>query len=247
MKEGLNIEHISKFYKGRALIRDISLTLKQGEIVGLFGPNGAGKTTCFSAIAGLLFPDHGKIYLDDKDITKLPMFMRARSKICYLPQETSIFKNLTVEENILLLLEIIEKSSELREKMLEQLLSEFSITHLRYTPASALSGGERRRVEIARIIGLYPKYILLDEPLAGIDPIAIHDLKLLIKSLKEKNIGILITDHNIKEMLEIVDRIYIIYDGKVLISGTPETIINNEMVREVYLGSNFNFNSSLSS
>lgn len=239
MKEGLVIEHISKFSRNRALVRDISLTLEKGQIVGLFGPNGAGKTTCFSIISGLIFPDHGKIYLDGKDITKFPMYMRARLKMCYLPQETSIFKNLNVEENIMLLLEIIEKSPDIREKKLEQLLSEFSITHLRYSSAMALSGGERRRVEIARIIGLNPKYLLLDEPLAGIDPIAIHDIKILIKSLKDKNLGVLITDHNVKEMLDIVDKIYIIYDGKILVEGTPSTIINNDMVREVYLGSNF--------
>lgn len=237
--EGLYIEHVSKIYNKRPVVRDVSLNLKRGEIVGLLGPNGAGKTTCFSLIAGLITPNSGELFIDKYNITSLPMFMRSRFGISYLPQESSIFRGLTVEENILAVLEIVEFHKEKLEKKLEELLAEFSITHLRYTPAIALSGGERRRLEIARCLATEPKYILLDEPLAGIDPVAIDDIKELVIHLKQRNIGVLITDHNVRETLNMVDRAYIIYDGKVLKEGTSDEIISNAEVQQVYLGSSF--------
>ncbi len=236
----LEIKEIGKKYGNRLVVRKASLTLKKGEVVGLLGPNGAGKTTCFYIVSGLIKPDYGRVILDGHDITKLPMYRRAQLGIGYLPQESSVFRGLTVAQNIMAILEAIEPIQDEREKRLEELLAEFSITHLQNVVAVNLSGGERRRLEIARAIAAKPEYILLDEPLAGIDPIAIADIKELVHHLKDKNIGVLITDHNVRETLDIVDRTYIIYDGEVLIEGTKEEIISHEVVRKVYLGDRFN-------
>lgn len=235
----LEVTEIGKKYDKRVVLRKASLKLSKGEVVGLLGPNGAGKTTCFYIISGLIKPDYGTISLGGADITALPMYKRAQLGIGYLPQESSVFRGLTVAENIMAILEVTEPVQLEREKQLEELMAEFSITHLRNVLSVNLSGGERRRLEIARAIAARPEYILLDEPLAGIDPIAISDIKNLIYHLKDKNIGVLITDHNVREMLDIVDRTYIIYDGEVLIEGTKEEIINHEIVRKVYLGENF--------
>lgn len=236
----LEVKEIGKKYGERLVLRRTSLYLKRGEIVGLLGPNGAGKTTCFYIISGLVKPDFGSIFLDGQDITSFPMYRRAELGIGYLPQESSVFRGLTVAENIMAILEVVEPNNEERDKLLEELLAEFSITHLKNVMAINLSGGERRRVEIARAIAVKPEYVLFDEPLAGIDPIAIADIRELIYHLKEKNIGVLITDHNVRETLGIVDRTYIIYDGEVLIEGNKEEIINHEVVRRVYLGDSFN-------
>lgn len=236
----LEVKEIGKKYGDRLVLRSISLNLKRGEVVGLLGPNGAGKTTCFYVISGLIKPDFGSIYLDGQDITSFPMYRRAELGIGYLPQESSVFRGLTVAENIMAILEIVENDRVERDKRLEELLAEFSITHLKNVMAINLSGGERRRVEIARAIATKPDYVLFDEPLAGIDPIAIADIRELIYHLKEKNIGVLITDHNVRETLSIVDRTYIIYDGEVLIEGNKEEIINHDVVRRVYLGDSFN-------
>ena len=238
--KGLSVENLGKQYGGRPVIRGVSLTTQRGEVVGLLGPNGAGKTTCFYIITGLIRPDYGSILLDGQDITDLPMYRRARLGLGYLPQEASIFRGLTVENNIRAVLEVVEESRERREALLESLLGEFSITHLRRTPSLALSGGERRRVEIARTLASRPHFILLDEPLAGIDPIAVNDIRDLIRHLKERGIGVLITDHNVRDTLDIVDRAYILHDGMVLMSGTPSDIVGNEDVRRVYLGDRFN-------
>lgn len=235
----LSIENIRKSYKKRPVLRDISLQLSQGEAVGLLGPNGAGKTTCFYIITGLIKPDSGQIMLNDELITHYPMYARARLGIGYLPQEASIFRGMSVEDNVLSVLELIEKDAEARRKKLDSLLAEFSITHLRKAPAIALSGGERRRVEIARALAANPKFILLDEPLAGIDPIAVAEIRDLVSHLKDRGIGVLITDHNVRETLEIVDRAYIIHDGYVLMEGTPQEIVGSEEVRRVYLGEKF--------
>ncbi|MES2214902.1 MAG: LPS export ABC transporter ATP-binding protein [Pseudomonadota bacterium] len=236
---GLSVEQFSKTYGNRAVLRGISLTLKQSEVVGLLGPNGAGKTTCFSMIAGLTKIDSGRLFLNGYDITDLPMYRRARLGIGYLPQESSIFRGLSVKDNIMAILEVVYKDEEGREKRLEELLSEFSISHLKYVPALALSGGERRRLEIARTLASNPSFILLDEPFAGIDPVAVVDLKKLITHLRDKNIGVLITDHNAREMLDIVDRAYIIYDGLVLMEGTAKEVVHSTEVRDVYLGQSF--------
>ena len=238
--EYLSVSNIGKSYAKRPVVRDVSITLKRGEAVGLLGPNGAGKTTCFYMISGLVTPDYGTIQLGDYDITKLPMYRRARLGVGYLPQESSIFKGMNVEQNILSILEVSEEDGERRHLMLEILLAEFSITHLRYAPAIALSGGERRRVEIARSLAAKPSFMLLDEPLAGIDPISVSDIRNVVSHLKDRGIGVLITDHNVRETLEIVDRAYIIHDGMVLMEGTPAEIVANEDVRRVYLGENFN-------
>ncbi len=235
----LEVKNIGKKYGNRLVLRKASLHLNKREVVGLLGPNGAGKTTCFYIVSGLIKPDYGNIVLNGEDITELPMYRRAQMGIGYLPQESSIFRGLTVEDNILAILEVVEPIASEREKRLDELLAEFSISHLRNVLAINLSGGERRRVEIARALAANPQYILLDEPLAGIDPIAIADIKELIHHLKDKNIGVLITDHNVRETLGIVDRTYIIYDGEVLIEGTKEEIINHELVRKVYLGEEF--------
>jgi lipopolysaccharide export system ATP-binding protein len=238
---GLVATRLAKHYQKRPVLRDVSLRLERGEAVGLLGPNGAGKTTCFYMISGLIRPDSGTITLDDHDITYLPMYRRARLGIGYLPQEMSIFRGMTVEQNILAVLQAIEQDSTRREQQLESLLAEFSITHLRYSPATALSGGERRRVEIARALAAQPEFILLDEPLAGIDPIAINDIRNLILHLKKRGIGVLITDHNVRDTLDLVDRAYILHGGQVLMEGKPEDIVGNQDVRRVYLGEKFKF------
>ena len=237
--KGIVVQHLSKRYKKRPVIRDFSLKLQRGEAVGLLGPNGAGKTTSFYMIMGLIFPDSGSITLDGDDITRLPMYRRAQLGIGYLPQEASIFRGLSVEQNIRAVLQVVEKEHMKRERMLQSLMAEFSITHLRKAPALALSGGERRRVEIARALAAKPQFILLDEPLAGIDPIAIKEIRDLIKHLKDRGIGVLITDHNVRDTLDIVDRAYILHGGEVLMEGTPDEIVGNEDVRRVYLGDRF--------
>jgi lipopolysaccharide export system ATP-binding protein len=221
------------------VVRDVSLSLSRGEAVGLLGPNGAGKTTCFYMITGLIRADSGRITLDGHDITNLPMYRRARLGIGYLPQEASIFRGMSVEQNIRAVLEVVESDRDKREAMLDALLAEFSIDHLRRTPALALSGGERRRTEIARALASQPDFVLLDEPLAGIDPIAVSDIRDLVKHLKDRGIGVLITDHNVRETLDIVDRAYILHDGVVLMHGTPREIVSHQDVRRVYLGDRF--------
>jgi len=236
---GLNIESLRKSYRKRLVIRDVSMQLHRGEVVALLGPNGSGKTTCFYSIAGLVTPEGGKVIVDGRDVTRLPMYRRARLGIGYLPQENSIFRGMTVENNILAVLELSEPDRKRRNGRLEELLNEFSIDHLRRAPALSLSGGERRRVEIARCLAADPKYLLLDEPFAGVDPIAVHEIRTLVSALKKRGLGILITDHNVRETLEIVDRAYILHDGKVLMSGTTEEIIKDENVKRVYLGENF--------
>lgn len=237
--KGLTIQHLSKSYKKRPVLRDVSLSIQRGEAVALLGPNGAGKTTCFYMVTGLIAADGGYIMLDGQDITNLPMYRRSRLGIGYLPQESSIFRGLTVEENLKAVIESQDLNTEDQAELLEDLLIEFGIQHLRRTPALALSGGERRRVEIARALAARPRFILLDEPLAGIDPIAVNDIRNLIKHLKDRGIGVLITDHNVRDCLGIVDRAYILHDGKVLMSGAPEEIVNHEDVRRVYLGEGF--------
>jgi len=236
---GLVATNLGKRFRKRPVIRGVSLQVRQGEAVGLLGPNGAGKTTCFYIITGLLTPDAGSISLDGHDITELPMYRRARLGVGYLPQEASIFRGLSVEQNIRAVLEVIEPERDRREAMLDDLLAEFSISHLRRTPALALSGGERRRVEIARALASQPHFMLLDEPLAGIDPIAVSDIRDLVKHLKDRGIGVLITDHNVRETLDIVDRAYILHEGSVLMSGDPSEIVSHSDVRRVYLGERF--------
>ncbi len=236
---GLEASDLGKRFKKRPVLRGVSLRLDRGEAVGLLGPNGAGKTTCFYILSGLIRPDAGLISLDGHDITDLPMYRRARLGIGYLPQEASIFRGMTVENNIRAVLQVAEDARDLRESRLESLLAEFSIGHLRRTPALALSGGERRRVEIARALATAPRLILLDEPFAGIDPIAVNDIRDLVSHLKDRGIGVLITDHNVRETLEIVDRAYILHDGGVLMDGTPLEIVAHEEVRRVYLGERF--------
>ena len=237
--QGLVVEHLVKRYKRRPVLRDVSLNVRRGEAVGLLGPNGAGKTTCFYIVTGLIDADGGSISLDGKDITNLPMYRRARMGISYLPQESSIFRGLNVEDNIRSVLQVVEEDPHRREHMLEELLAEFSISHLRLTPSVALSGGERRRVEIARALATHPHFILLDEPLAGIDPIAVGDIRDLVKHLKTRNIGVLITDHNVRDTLDIVDRAYILHGGQVLMEGKPSDIVAHKDVRRVYLGEKF--------
>ena len=237
--QGLVISNIGKSFKKRPVLRDVSVELHRGEIIGLLGPNGAGKTTCFYIITGLITPDYGLISLDGADITQLPMYRRSRLGIGYLPQEASIFRGLTVENNIRAVLEVVESDRDQREAMLDALLAEFSISHLRRTPAVALSGGERRRVEIARALASQPAFMLLDEPLAGIDPIAVHDIRELVYHLKDRGIGVLITDHNVRETLDMVERAYILHDGMVLMQGAPDEIVDHDEVRRVYLGERF--------
>ncbi len=239
-RRGLRVEAIGKRFKKRPVVSDMSIEIKRGEVVGLLGPNGAGKTTCFYMITGLIQPDYGKVVLDGEDITHLPMYRRARMGIGYLPQEASIFRGLTVEDNIRAILEVVEPKRSERENMLEALLAEFSITHIRRTPALALSGGERRRVEIARALASNPHFVLLDEPFAGIDPIAVGDIRDLVNHLKDRGIGVLITDHNVRETLDVIDRAYIIHNGMLLMEGAPSDIVGNEEVRRVYLGDHFN-------
>jgi lipopolysaccharide export system ATP-binding protein len=236
---GLMVSSIRKSYKKRVVIRDVSLTMQQGEVVALLGPNGSGKTTTFYAIAGLVQPEGGRVVIDGRDATTLPMYRRAKLGIGYLPQEMSIFRGMSVEDNIMSILDIAEKDRHRRRERLETLLAEFSIEHLRRVHALALSGGERRRVEIARCLAANPKYLLLDEPFAGVDPISVGDIRRLVADLKTRGIGVLITDHNVRETLEIVDRAYILHDGQVLMSGSPSEVVENENVRRVYLGDNF--------
>lgn len=235
-------DHLTKAYKKRTILNGVSVSVKQGEIVGLLGPNGAGKTTCFYILCGLIKPDGGKVVLNTQNITPFPMYRRAKLGIGYLPQEASIFRGLSVEDNINVALENTELSAEKRKKALDSLLAEFSITHLRHTPSLALSGGERRRVEIARALATSPQFILFDEPLAGIDPIAVQDIRTLILHLKERGIGILITDHNVRETLDLVDRAYILSEGKILTEGTPSQVINHKEAKRVYLGESFKIN-----
>tara|TARA_Y100000389_G_scaffold38523_1_gene32896 strand:+ start:3247 stop:3966 length:720 start_codon:yes stop_codon:yes gene_type:complete len=235
----LTIKNIEKNYGKKSVIKNISLEIKQGQVIGLLGPNGAGKTTCFYIIVGLVAVDSGNIFLDGVDITKMAMHVRSKFGIGYLPQESSIFKKMNVEDNIMAILEINEPDLDVRKKRLEELLEEFSITHIRKSHALSLSGGERRRVEIARSLATNPDFILLDEPFAGVDPIAVKDIMNMVSKLKNKNIGILITDHNVQETLRIVDKAYIVYDGKILTSGTKKEIISNKEVKRVYLGDNF--------
>jgi lipopolysaccharide export system ATP-binding protein len=237
--EGLMARGVGKVYKKRPVVRNVSVSVRRGEAVGLLGPNGAGKTTTFYMIVGLVRPDTGSISLDNHDITALPMYRRARLGIGYLPQEASVFRGLNVEQNVMAALEVAEADPDRREQMLDELLGEFGIGHLRRTPALALSGGERRRVEIARALATQPSYILLDEPLAGIDPIAVGEIRDLVAHLKDRGIGVLITDHNVRETLEIIDRAYIMHDGQLLMEGTPEEVVANEDVRRVYLGERF--------
>ncbi len=236
---GLKVENLRKSYRKRVIIRDFSMELNRGEVVALLGPNGSGKTTTFYAVAGLIMPEGGTVTIDGRDATRLPMYRRAKLGIGYLPQEMSIFRGLNVEDNIMAILDITEKDRHKRRERLEELLTEFSIEHLRRVPALALSGGERRRVEIARCLAANPKYLLLDEPFAGVDPISVGDIRHLVADLKKRGIGVLITDHNVRETLEIVDRAYILHDGKVLMSGVPSEVVENENVRRVYLGDNF--------
>ncbi|MDX1924101.1 MAG: LPS export ABC transporter ATP-binding protein [Rickettsiaceae bacterium] len=235
----LKAANLNKSFNKRKVVHDISIEVETGEAVALLGPNGAGKTTCFSMISGLISADSGNLFIEDTEITHLPIHKRARYGLGYLPQESSIFKGLNVQDNILAILEFIEKDKEIVKKRLEELLGDFGISHLKYADSASLSGGERRRVEIARALAMNPKFILLDEPLAGIDPIAINDIKNLIKSLKEKKLGILITDHNVRETLDIVDRAYVIFDGKIIFSGSPKEILKSAIVRKVYLGDSF--------
>ncbi len=237
--DGLTATSVGKTYRKRPVVRNVSLTLRRGEAVGLLGPNGAGKTTTFYMIVGLVRPDTGAITLDGHDITGLPMYRRARLGIGYLPQEASVFRGLNVEQNIMAALEVVEPERDRRDQILDELLGEFGIRHLRRTPSLALSGGERRRVEIARALASQPSYILLDEPLAGIDPIAVGEIRDLVSHLKDRGIGVLITDHNVRETLEIIDRAYIMHEGRVLMEGTPEEVVADQDVRRFYLGERF--------
>jgi lipopolysaccharide export system ATP-binding protein len=236
---GLQVQKIGKRFKKRPVLRDVSMHLNRGEVVGLLGPNGAGKTTCFYIVTGLIAPDYGSIALDGHEVTNLPMYRRARLGVGYLPQEASIFRGMTVENNIRAVLEVTDDNLARREARLEELLAEFSVSHLRRTPALALSGGERRRVEIARALASDPSFMLLDEPFAGIDPIAVDDIRNLVAHLKDRGIGVLITDHNVRETLDIVDRAYILHDGAVLMEGAPSEIVAHKDVRRVYLGERF--------
>jgi lipopolysaccharide export system ATP-binding protein len=237
--QGLVVDRLRKSYRKRPVIRDVSLRLARGEVVALLGPNGSGKTTSFYCIAGLITPDGGTVTIDGQDVTLFPMYRRARAGIGYLPQEMSIFRGLSVEDNILAILEIVEPNRKVRQDRLEELLSEFSIGHLRRAPALSLSGGERRRAEIARCLASNPRYVLLDEPFAGVDPIAVGDIRHLVQDLKTRGIGVLITDHNVRETLDIVDRAYILHEGTIIKSGTPDEVVRDETVRRVYLGQSF--------
>lgn len=235
----LYTEHIRKTYKGRPVVNGVSVEVNQGEIVGLLGPNGAGKTTSFYMMVGLVRPDEGSVFLDEVEITKLPMYKRAQMGIGYLPQEVSVFRKLSVEDNIMAILEMTDLSKEERSEKLEQLLEEFSLIHVRKNLGNRLSGGEKRRTEIARSLATNPKFVLLDEPFAGVDPIAVEDIQSIISELKKRNIGILITDHNVQETLSITDRAYLLFEGSILKSGTAEELASDEQVRKVYLGQNF--------
>jgi lipopolysaccharide export system ATP-binding protein len=233
--------NLNKSYNRRKVVNNVSLKVERGQIIGLFGPNGAGKTTCFSILAGLVKSDSGQLFVGDSEITTLPIYKRSSYGLGYLPQESSIFRGLSVEDNILAMLELVEKNKENRNKIIEKLLGDFGVSHLKNADSFSLSGGERRRVEIARALVTNPKYILLDEPLAGIDPIAINDIKNLILKLKEMNIGILVTDHNIREMLDVVDRAYIMFEGKILFEGNAKETAKSDLVKKVYLGEGFSY------
>ncbi len=235
----LRAEHLVKIYKKRRVVSDISVEVNQGEIVGLLGPNGAGKTTSFYMIVGLIKPNEGQIFLDDQDITPEPMFKRAQMGIGYLAQEPSVFRKLTVEQNIMAVLEMTKLSKQAQKEKMESLLEEFSLTHVRKNLGRVLSGGERRRTEIARALSVDPKFVLLDEPFAGVDPIAVEEIQTIVAQLKNRNIGILITDHNVQETLSITDRAYLMFEGKLLKAGTAEELAADEQVRKVYLGRNF--------
>ena len=235
----LHTNEIRKSYKGRDVVKGVTVEVKQGEIVGLLGPNGAGKTTSFYMIVGLVRPDEGNVFLDGTNITRLPMYKRAQLGIGYLPQEVSVFRKLSVEDNILAILEMTDLSKAQREEKLEKLLSEFSLNHVRTNLGNRLSGGEKRRTEIARALATDPKFVLLDEPFAGVDPIAVEDIQSIVADLKKRNIGVLITDHNVQETLSITDRAYLLFEGKILKSGSAEDLANDEQVRKVYLGQNF--------
>ena len=239
LDSGLIVKKISKSYGNKPIVRDLSLNIKKGEIVGLLGPNGAGKTTTFYMIVGLVKPDTGSITLDKIDVSDLPIYIRGERGISYLPQEPSIFRGMNVEDNIMSIIEIIEKDKSKHIIILENLLNEFDIAHVRKSKSIVLSGGERRRLEIARTLASNPSYLLLDEPLTGIDPVSIEEIKTIIKKLKRKNIGILITDHNVRETLKIVDRVYVVNEGAVFFEGSPNDAINNEKIKNFYLGSNF--------
>lgn len=239
---GLHVHNLRKSYRKRLVIRDVSLSLGRGEVVALLGPNGSGKTTCFYTIAGLINPEGGRVLIDGTDVTRLPMYRRATLGLGYLPQEMSIFRGLSVEDNIMAILELSIRERHTRRERLQELLSEFSIEHLRAAPAIALSGGERRRVEIARCLAAGPNYVLLDEPFAGVDPIAVGEIRHLVAKLKTRGIGVLITDHNVQETLQIVDRAYILHDGSIIMSGTTDEVIRDENVRRVYLGNSFRVN-----
>ena len=239
LNDGLIVNKISKTYGSKQVVRDISLTIKRGEIIGLLGPNGAGKTTTFYIIVGLVKSDSGSILLDKGDISNLPIYSRGQMGISYLPQEASIFRGMNVEDNLLSIIEITEPEKNKQEIILQSLLNEFDINHVRKSKSIVLSGGERRRLEIARTLASNPKYLLLDEPLTGIDPVSIEEIKTIIKKLKEKNIGILITDHNVRETLKIVDRVYIVNEGAIYFEGTPNDAVNNEKIKKFYLGSRF--------
>ncbi len=239
LNDGLFINKVSKSYGNKQVIRDISINIKNGQVVGLLGPNGAGKTTTFYTIVGLIKPDNGSIYLDKIDISNLPIYARGKMGISYLPQEPSIFRGMNVEDNLLSVIEIYEKDKSKQEINLNNLLNEFDINHVRKSKSIVLSGGERRRLEIARTLASKPKYLLLDEPLTGIDPVSIEEIKIIIQKLKHKNIGVLITDHNVRETLKIVDKVYIVNEGAIFFEGDPKNAINNEKIKKFYLGSDF--------
>ena len=239
LEDGLYVNKISKTYGNKEVIRDITISIKRGEIVGLLGPNGAGKTTSFYVIVGLVKPDRGSIFLDKLDISELPIYKRGKIGISYLPQEASIFRGMNVEDNLMSIIEIIEKDKNKHDIILQNLLNEFDINHVRKSKSIVLSGGERRRLEIARTLASNPKYLLLDEPLTGIDPVSIEEIKIIIKKLKNKNIGILITDHNVRETLKLVDKVYIVNEGAIFFNGNPEDAIKDERIKKFYLGKNF--------
>ena len=239
LNDGVIINKISKTFGKKLVIRDISLHLKKGEIVGLLGPNGAGKTTTFYIIVGLIKPDSGSILIDKTDVSSLPIYLRSQMGMSYLPQEASIFRGMNVEDNIMSIIEVLEPNKTKHQIILENLLVEFDIAHVRKSKSTVLSGGERRRLEIARTLASKPSYLLLDEPLTGIDPVSIEEIKIIIKKLKDQNIGIIITDHNVRETLKIVDRVYIVNEGSIFFEGKPEDAIKNKMIKKFYLGTNF--------
>ena len=240
LNSNLQVNKISKSFGNKQVVRNISLNINRGEIVGLLGPNGAGKTTTFYIIVGLIKPDTGEIYLENIDVSTLPIYLRGQKGISYLPQEASIFRGMNVEDNLMSIIEIIEKNKDKHQIILENLLNEFDIQHVRKSKSIVLSGGERRRLEIARTLASNPKYLLLDEPLTGIDPVSIEEIKIIIKKLKNKNIGVLITDHNVRETLKIVDKVYIVNEGTIFFQGLPQDAVNDKKIRNFYLGSDFN-------